>query len=267
MWGVIADKLDEPQRHHALDVETEDFDNDEDAYDPLSSLRRTTSFGMTKMAKPITTRSPKKMRTHVASSEQDKRSAGRGTGVLPSESGPRRRSSLPRADRLWGHNCRRRDDHPRHGTRVPAPQGSANLRYGPGNKTLTVATSASSLAPGGAQVGHGTCEPQGTAKYPLNDLVALASGAAYQATVIQTVDQAPAYFGVVSIRRRKCRRSPTNPVCRDPMVRACFRGPRTPGTFRRVHQAPRATGRCIARCGADGAGRCSGEHAAGRRHR
>jgi hypothetical protein len=78
---------------------------------------------------------------------------------------------------------------------VPAPQSSANLRYGPGNKTLTVATSASSLAPGGAQVGHGTCEPQGTAKYPLNDLVALASGAAYQATVILTVDQAPRTSG------------------------------------------------------------------------
>ena len=70
-----------------------------------------------------------------------------------------------------------------------------------------------------------------------------------------------------SIRRRKRRRSPTNRVCRDPMVRACFRGPRTPDTFRRVHRAPRATGRCVARCGADGAGQCSGEHAAGRRHR
>ena len=69
------------------------------------------------------------------------------------------------------------------------------MRYGPGNKTLTVATSASSLAPGGAQVGLGTCEPEGTAKYPLNDLVALASGAAYQATVIQTVDQAPRTSG------------------------------------------------------------------------
>jgi hypothetical protein len=91
MWGVIADKLDEPQRHHALDVETEDFDNDEDAYDPLSSLRRTTSFGMTKMAKPITTRSPKKMRTHVASSEQDKRlraQLAEGLGYYPASLAP-----------------------------------------------------------------------------------------------------------------------------------------------------------------------------------
>jgi hypothetical protein len=35
------------------------------------------------------------------------------------------------------------------------------------------------------------CEAQGAAKYPLNDLVALASGAAYQTTVLQNVDQAP----------------------------------------------------------------------------
>src|SRR3954454_7812145 len=34
-----------------------------------------------------------------------------------------------------------------------------------------------------------------TDKYPLNDLVAVASGAAYQATVIQTVDQAPRTSG------------------------------------------------------------------------
>jgi hypothetical protein len=74
------------------------------------------------------------------------------------------------------------------------PQGSANLRYDPGNKTLTVATSASGLAPGSThaqQIGLGTCEAQGADKYPLNDLVALASGIAYQTTVIQDVDQAP----------------------------------------------------------------------------
>ena len=35
----------------------------------------------------------------------------------------------------------------------------------------------------------------GTAKYPLNDRVALASGAANQAMVIQTVDQAPRTSG------------------------------------------------------------------------
>ncbi|MBV8966970.1 MAG: CHRD domain-containing protein, partial [Mycobacteriaceae bacterium] len=74
------------------------------------------------------------------------------------------------------------------------PQGSANLTYDPQNKTLTVATSASGLAPGSAhaqQIGVGTCEAQGAAKYPLTDLVALASGTAYQTTVIQNVDQAP----------------------------------------------------------------------------
>jgi hypothetical protein len=59
------------------------------------------------------------------------------------------------------------------------PQGSANLTYNPGNKTLTIATSASGLVPGSAhaqQIGLGTCDAQEAAKYPLNDLVALASG-------------------------------------------------------------------------------------------
>jgi hypothetical protein len=73
-------------------------------------------------------------------------------------------------------------------------QGSANLTYEPGNKTLIVATSASGLAPGSAhaqQIGLGTCEAQGPVKYPLNDLVASASGAAYQTTIIQNVDQGP----------------------------------------------------------------------------
>jgi hypothetical protein len=74
------------------------------------------------------------------------------------------------------------------------PQGSANLTYDPGNKTLTVATSASGLAPGSAHaqsIDLGTCEAQGAAKYPLNDLVALASGAAYQTTVLPNVDRPP----------------------------------------------------------------------------
>ena len=78
------------------------------------------------------------------------------------------------------------------------PRGSANLTYDPGNKTLTVATSATGLAPGSAHAQHiglGTCEAQGAARYPLNDLVALASGAAYQTTVIENVDQAAAPSG------------------------------------------------------------------------
>jgi hypothetical protein len=74
------------------------------------------------------------------------------------------------------------------------PQGGANLTYNPGAKTLVVATSASGLAPGSAhaqQIGLGTCEAQGAAKYPLDDLVASANGTAYQTTVIQNVDQPP----------------------------------------------------------------------------
>jgi hypothetical protein len=34
MWGAIADKLDQPEQNHALDVEAQDFDDDEDPYDP-----------------------------------------------------------------------------------------------------------------------------------------------------------------------------------------------------------------------------------------
>ena len=44
-------------------------------------------------------------------------------------------------------------------------------------------------------MGLGACEPAGAAKYPLNDLVVWWSGAAYQATVIQNVDQAPRTSG------------------------------------------------------------------------
>jgi hypothetical protein len=73
-------------------------------------------------------------------------------------------------------------------------QGSANLTYDPENKTLIVATSATGLAPGSSHaqnIGLGTCEAQGPAKYPLDDLAALANGTAYQTTVIQNVGQAP----------------------------------------------------------------------------
>ena len=36
MWGEIVEKLDEAEQHpDALGAETEDFDDDEDAYDPL----------------------------------------------------------------------------------------------------------------------------------------------------------------------------------------------------------------------------------------
>jgi hypothetical protein len=74
------------------------------------------------------------------------------------------------------------------------PQGSADVTYDSGNKTLIVATSASGLAPGSGhaqRIGLGTCEAQGATTYPLNDLVASANGTAYQTTVVQNVDQAP----------------------------------------------------------------------------
>ena len=36
MWGEIVEKLEELEQHpEALGAETEDFDDDEDAYDPL----------------------------------------------------------------------------------------------------------------------------------------------------------------------------------------------------------------------------------------
>jgi hypothetical protein len=36
MWGAIVNKLDQPEQHpEAIDAETEDFDDDEDGYDPM----------------------------------------------------------------------------------------------------------------------------------------------------------------------------------------------------------------------------------------
>jgi hypothetical protein len=62
MWGAIVEKLDQLEHDpEAIDAETEDFD-DEDATIPLSSPRRTTSFGMAKIVKPVTpTRSTAKI--------------------------------------------------------------------------------------------------------------------------------------------------------------------------------------------------------------
>src|SRR6516164_2904949 len=34
MWGAIVEKLDQPQHPEATDAETEDFDDDDDGYDP-----------------------------------------------------------------------------------------------------------------------------------------------------------------------------------------------------------------------------------------
>jgi hypothetical protein len=93
------------------------------------------------------------------------------------------------------------------------PQGSADLTYDPGSKTLIVATSATGLAPGSAHaqyIGLGTCEAQGAAKYPLNGLVALASGAAYQTTVLPMSTRPRLPRGAISTstsgrRLRSCR--------------------------------------------------------------
>lgn len=78
------------------------------------------------------------------------------------------------------------------------PQGSANLTYDAGKKTLTVDATASGLAPGSAHAAHihlGTCTAQGAVKYPLHDLVASSTGTAQTTTVVQNVDQSPPASG------------------------------------------------------------------------
>ncbi|CAN5665886.1 hypothetical protein BH09ACT8_BH09ACT8_15360 [soil metagenome] len=72
------------------------------------------------------------------------------------------------------------------------------LTYNPANKTLSVAATASGLAPGSGHAIHihlGSCDSQGAVKYPLNDLVASPDGNAEANTVIQNVDQAPPASG------------------------------------------------------------------------
>ena len=88
-------------------------------------------------------------------------------------------------------------------TMVPPPpggqrQGSASLTYDPGNKTLTVKSTASGLAAGSSHAEHihlGSCSAQGAVQYPLNDLVASPTGTAETTTVIQNVAQAPPATG------------------------------------------------------------------------
>lgn len=80
----------------------------------------------------------------------------------------------------------------------PRPQGSADLAYDPGKKTLTVTTTASGLAPGSSHAQHihlGTCNAQGAVKYGLTDLVASPTGSAQNTTIVQNVDQAPPSSG------------------------------------------------------------------------
>jgi hypothetical protein len=88
-------------------------------------------------------------------------------------------------------------------TMVPPPpagqrQGAATLTYDPGNKTLTVKSTASGLAPGSSHAEHihlGSCSAQGDVQYPLNDLVASPTGTAETTTVVQNVEQAPPATG------------------------------------------------------------------------
>jgi hypothetical protein len=78
------------------------------------------------------------------------------------------------------------------------PQGSATLTYDPTKKTLSVAATASGLAPSSSHAIHihlGSCDSQGAVKYPLNDLVASPDGKAEASTVIQNVDAAPPASG------------------------------------------------------------------------
>lgn len=78
------------------------------------------------------------------------------------------------------------------------PRGSTTLTYDSEKKTLSVTTTATGLPAGTAHAQHvhlGTCDSQGAVKYPLDDLVASATGAAEVTTVIQNVDQAPPATG------------------------------------------------------------------------
>jgi len=75
------------------------------------------------------------------------------------------------------------------------PQGSANMTYDPGKKTLTVTTTASGLAPGSSHAQHihlGSCAAQGAVKYGLDDLVASPTGTAETTTVVQNAEAPPA---------------------------------------------------------------------------
>ena len=77
-------------------------------------------------------------------------------------------------------------------------QGSTALTYDPANKTLSVTTSATGLAPGSSHAEHihlGSCAAQGKVEYPLNDLVASADGTATATTVIDNVNQPPPASG------------------------------------------------------------------------
>jgi CHRD domain len=75
------------------------------------------------------------------------------------------------------------------------PQGSADMTYDPGKKTLTVTTTASGLAPGSSHAQHihlGSCAAQGEVKYGLDDLVASPTGTAEKTTVVPNAEAPPA---------------------------------------------------------------------------
>ena len=75
------------------------------------------------------------------------------------------------------------------------PQGSANMTYDSGKKTLTVTTTASGLAPGSSHAQHihlGSCAAQGAVKFGLDDLAASPTGTAETTTVVQNAEAPPA---------------------------------------------------------------------------
>jgi CHRD domain len=75
------------------------------------------------------------------------------------------------------------------------PQGSADMIYDLGKKTLTVTTKASGLAPGSSHAQHihlGSCAAQGEVKYGLDDLVASPTGTAEKTTVVPNAEAPPA---------------------------------------------------------------------------
>lgn len=78
------------------------------------------------------------------------------------------------------------------------PTGTATLTYDAGAKKLTVAVSVTGLTPRSAHAAHihtGSCQSQGSVKYPLSTLSADSKGAAQATTVIPGVTGPPPSSG------------------------------------------------------------------------
>ena len=74
------------------------------------------------------------------------------------------------------------------------PSGSAQLSYDEASNTLTVSVTAEGLPPSSTHAAHihlGSCQAQGTVRYPLNPVTAGADGSASVTTVIRDVPSAP----------------------------------------------------------------------------